>query len=118
MNLIKSIKIINLLVLGMLVGTIVYTVDAVVEDTIEKKEPLITSVHKTMAGYGYTIKLHNRVIIKQDYIPAIQENKSFCTAAHARLVGDFVKEKLLNGISPSVSISELKKITVNCLHLP
>lgn len=70
-------------------------------------------------GYGYTISLNEKVIIKQDYIPYIQDKISFCTAEDAQKIAVIVQKKLLNRENPSVTLIELEQqsIILNCLDL-
>jgi Domain of unknown function (DUF4907) len=71
-----------------------------------------TSVYKINDGYGYSISYHNKLIIKQDIIPGIQTNQSFCNANDAQKVANLVKEKLNNNESPNISLQELKSLEI------
>lgn len=75
-------------------------------------------VHETKDGYGYSITYNKKVLIKQDYIPAIQDIQSFCSSEDALKVATLVKEKLNKKENPKVSLIDLKqfKIKLNCLH--
>ena len=77
-----------------------------------------SSVYKTDNGYGYSITYNGKVLIKQDYIPAIQNTQTFCTYDDALHVSNLVKEKLYKNKNPKISLLELKqlKICLNCLH--
>lgn len=70
-------------------------------------------------GYGYTISLNEKVIIKQDYIPYIQDKISFCTTEDAQKIAVVVQKKLLKRENPSVTLIELEQqsIILNCLDL-
>jgi hypothetical protein len=103
-----------LLVLGvLLIGFIV-----IKTTTTNKKEPFTTSVYSTNTGFGYSISYNNVLLIKQDYIPSIQKNQSFCTEQDAQAVANLVLEKLYKKVNPSVSPLELKKlgIKINCIN--
>lgn len=83
-----------------------------------KKDNLTTLVYKTETGFGYSISYNSKVLIKQDYIPTIQKNKSFCNGIDAQNVAYLVKEKLSKNENPQISLQELHKlnIQVNCLN--
>ena len=72
-----------------------------------KKEVLTTSVFKTNSGWGYTIAYKEKVLIKQSVIPVISDNKSFETESDALKVADFVKQKLKQNLSPTVTKNDL-----------
>lgn len=72
-----------------------------------KKETLKTAVFKTDSGWGYTIAYKEKVLIKQSIIPVISDNKSFETESDALKVADFVKQKLKQNLSPTVTKNEL-----------
>ncbi|MBP0905206.1 DUF4907 domain-containing protein [Mariniflexile gromovii] len=82
------------------------------------EEPFNTKVFKTDSGYGYSISFRNTLLIKQDYIPTIQNNVSFCTPQDAQKVADLVKKKLNHKENPKITLSELKQlgIKLNCIN--
>lgn len=75
-------------------------------------------VHETSRGFGYSITYNEKMLIKQDYIPAIQDVQSFCSSEDALKVATFVKEKLNKRENPKVTLIDLKqfRIKLNCLH--
>ena len=62
---------------------------------------------QTPTGWGYTISLENKIIIKQTIIPVISEIKSFHSKKEALKVGQLVVEKLNQNIVPSVTKNDL-----------
>jgi hypothetical protein len=70
-------------------------------------------VYQFNKGWSYYILLKNKIIIKQEYIPAIQRSIPFRNEADARKVGNLVIQKLENHIRPSVSIDELDSLRLN-----
>ncbi|MDQ6527908.1 DUF4907 domain-containing protein [Flavobacterium sp. LHD-85] len=72
-----------------------------------KKETLTTASFKTNSGWGYTIAYKEKVLIKQSIIPVISNTKSFETESDALKVADFVKQKLQQNLSPTVTKNEL-----------
>lgn len=75
-------------------------------------------VHKTAGGYGYNITYNKKVLIKQDYIPVIQNVQSFCSYEDALKVATLVKEKLNKRENPKISLIDLNqlKIKLNGIH--
>ncbi|EAR01899.1 DUF4907 domain-containing protein [Maribacter sp. HTCC2170] len=71
-----------------------------------------SKVFKLDCGYGYQILHNKKVLIKQEYIPAIQEKKSFSSYEDAELVGKFVSDKFLKGESPVITIDELNNLDI------
>lgn len=67
-------------------------------------------------GYGYTISYHDKLLIKQEQIPAIQNTTVFCSKEDAITVGELVKTKIINKENPKITTSELdaNNITLNC----
>ena len=63
--------------------------------------------------YGYEISRDNRVLIRQTYIPAVGGKRSFETSKEAEQVAKLVKQKLLKGLSPVISIDELKALNIS-----
>ena len=70
-------------------------------------------VFKVGNGFGYQIKSQSKLLIKQDYIPAVQLNKTFCTEEDAEKVGRFVANKILNKENPKVTMENLKQLNVD-----
>ncbi|MBP1841190.1 DUF4907 domain-containing protein [Formosa algae] len=77
-----------------------------------------TRVYPVNSGFGYEISIHNKVLIKQDNIPAIQNEIPFCNEDNANTIASLVVSKLENKIAPTISKAELKenKIILNCLN--
>jgi hypothetical protein len=75
-----------------------------------------SKIYKTTSGYGYLIKSNNHIIIKQDIIPSLQANQSFCTFKDANNTANLVIDKLMQKQNPSISVQDLKKlnITIDC----
>lgn len=80
-----------------------------------KKDPFKTSVYKTKTGFGYSISYNTKVLIKQDFIPAIQNNQSFCNFEDAQKVANLVKEKLHKKENPKLSLIELKQLNIQLI---
>ncbi|MDO7172870.1 DUF4907 domain-containing protein [Mariniflexile sp. AS56] len=101
--------------------TVVLILSAILVCVIVAKtqsDPFKTAVFKTETGYGYSVSYNNKLLIKQDYIPTIQNNSSFCSKQDAQKVANLVKEKLHSKENPKVSLLELKNlgIKLNCIN--
>ena len=81
-----------------------------------QEKPLYTHVFKTETGYGYSIIDHGKIIIKQEYIPAVASQLSFCSKEDAKNTGDLVLSKITKRMSPAITHEELQKIGIkfNC----
>lgn len=110
---VKNIIIILIVLSVLLIGFIV-TRTTVTNET----KPFKTLVYKLNDGYGYSISYNDILFIKQDYIPTIQNNQSFCTYHDAEAVANLVLEKLIKKENPSITNSELKQlgIKLNCIN--
>ncbi|WP_299779607.1 DUF4907 domain-containing protein [uncultured Formosa sp.] len=75
-------------------------------------------VYTVNSGYGYKITMNDKLLIKQDYIPAIPKNIPFCNEEDANTIADLVISKLENKIAPTITVEELEKnnIDLNCLN--
>ena len=86
---------------------------------IKNDDPITTSTHKINTGYGYTLSIDNKIVIKQDFIPSIQNIQPFCTSDEAQKVANLVKDKLIKKEHPSVKLCELEQLNIhfNCIDL-
>jgi len=80
---------------------------------LSTKTSLYSEVFISGDGYGYTIKAGDKVLIKQYFIPAVQEEISFMSDNDAKLVSALVLNRLLKKESPVVTIEDLNKLNVN-----
>lgn len=62
---------------------------------------------KTNDGWGYTIGIHEKTIIKQSVIPTVSEKRSFKSEADALKVGNWVVERIKQNLSPTVTQKDL-----------
>lgn len=81
------------------------------------KTSLYSEVFVYEDGYGYMIKTGDRVLIKQYYIPAVQEELSFTSDNDAKLVSILVLSRLLKKESPVVTIEDLNTLNIQYNHL-
>ena len=71
-----------------------------------------TKVFKVDNGFGYIITLREKVLIKQNTIPAIQKKIAFCSENDAISVANLVKSKIENNLIPTVSLQELNNLNI------
>ena len=77
-----------------------------------------TRIYAVNSGYGYEISKHDKILIKQDHIPAISEQHTFCNSDDALKVANLVISKLENKETPRITKAELKTsaVALNCLN--
>jgi hypothetical protein len=62
-------------------------------------------------GYGYEIYLHDRKLIYQSYIPAVEGNTTFPRQDQAEKAAQLVSSKILRGlIPPTLTVDEIDSI--------
>lgn len=62
---------------------------------------------KIKDGWGYTIAINNKIIIKQTVIPTLSDTRSFKSEADALKVGNLVVEKIKQNLSPTIAKKDL-----------
>ncbi len=67
-------------------------------------------------GYGYQILKDDKLIIQQEYIPAINTKQAIGTVKDAQLLADLVVYKLKKGDSPVVATTELDDLNIVILE--
>ncbi|PKD17629.1 hypothetical protein APR41_05305 [Salegentibacter salinarum] len=68
------------------------------------------AVHRVNSGYGYTISEGAHLLIKQDFIPAIQNEIPFPNYDIARSSARLVVKKITRGQQPALTLEELQEI--------
>ena len=71
---------------------------------------------KMKEGYGYQITNNNIVLIRQEYIPAVEGKKVFSNVKDAKRVANLVMSKLTNKEDPVVYIKELKSLNIASIN--
>jgi hypothetical protein len=72
----------------------------------------LDTIHTTI-GWGYIIKINDKVYIQQTFVPVIETHTGFKTRLEAENTGRMVVEKLLNNESQVLSIQDLQKAGVH-----
>lgn len=78
-----------------------------------ENQSLYTEVFKQDNGFGYQILTNNKILIKQNFIPAIQGEHPFKSKEEAVLVAELVKKQLLENKSPIVSTDDLSNLKID-----
>ncbi|TMU50449.1 DUF4907 domain-containing protein [Flagellimonas algicola] len=73
---------------------------------------LRSEVVRVEEGYGYHIWAGEKLLVKQEFIPAINGAIPFQSYGDAQTISILVASKLKNRISPEVSIEELSKLNI------
>ena len=72
-----------------------------------------TYVSDGIEGWGYRVMLNGELYINQPHIPAVQGKKGFSNPIFAKMTGDFVIQKILEGFSPpTLTVEELDSLGV------
>lgn len=71
-----------------------------------KEEILVKSI-RVKDGWGYTIAVNNKIVIKQTVIPTVSYQRSFKTEGDALKVGNLVLERIKQNLSPTIAKNDL-----------
>lgn len=63
-------------------------------------------------GYGYQIFEGEQLLIRQEFIPAINGNKAFQSKSDAEMVAKRVMEKIQKKLPPTIDIQELTDLGI------
>jgi len=82
-------------------------------------EPITTAIFKVENGFGYIISSKGKILINQENIPAIQEQRPFCSEKDAKKIAELVKKKMINKESLGITLKELGQqgIHFDCVNL-
>lgn len=72
-----------------------------------RKEEFKVNAFKVNNGWGYTIAINNKTIIKQTVIPTVSRNESFKNEKDALKVGNLVLQRIKQNLSPTVAKKDL-----------
>ncbi len=79
-------------------------------------EAITGQIDRYPTGYGYSVFVRDKRLIKQQFVPAANEPKGFCDSADARAVCELVVQKLREHRPPTVSSAEIDslKVKIKC----
>lgn len=73
----------------------------------EKKSDYEVKSFPVNNGWGYTIEINNKIIIKQTVIPTVSAKRNFNNEADALKVGNWVLKRIKQNLSPTVTKKDL-----------
>ncbi|WP_416441837.1 DUF4907 domain-containing protein [Leeuwenhoekiella sp. A16] len=76
------------------------------------KNDLKVQIFRSEMGYGYKIIDHEKTLIKQTYIPALEKKAVFCTKEDAKKIAHLVIEKITLKLNPAISKEELENTAI------
>lgn len=91
------------------------THEVIPPDTANAEQIYHTETFETdgIEGWGYRVMLNGELYINQPHVPAIQGKKGFSNPVFAKITGDFVIQKILEGFSPpTLTVEELDSLGV------
>lgn len=71
--------------------------------------------YKVPEGWGYQIKVNDKIFIDQPFIPVIAGNKPFPSRSIALKAGKIVKQKLIDRKMPSLTEEDFRMIGIDSL---
>tara|TARA_R110002051_G_scaffold170579_1_gene241175 strand:- start:195 stop:542 length:348 start_codon:yes stop_codon:yes gene_type:complete len=109
----KKFNIAKALTLGVLVVILSSGLFLLANTKLKSNSSLYTKVFVVGNGYGYKIvNSKDKILIKQNFIPALQGEYPFKTKNDAKLLAELVKKRLLKGKSPVISINDLSNLKI------
>lgn len=103
-------KVLVVLILVLVTATVFYFVKF---DAFSESNPYNSEIIRVDNGFGYQINYNSKLLIKQEYIPEIQLNKTFCTKQEAEKVAQLVCEKLYKKENPKITLQNLNQLNIN-----
>jgi hypothetical protein len=70
-------------------------------------EEYLVKTLKVKNGWGYTIAINDKVVIKQTVIPTVSKQVGFKTENDALKVGNLVLERIKQNLSPTIAKNDL-----------
>ncbi|MFI8605757.1 DUF4907 domain-containing protein [Cellulophaga baltica] len=91
-------------------------ISMVIMNYLNTTPALDSEVFTVKGGFGYQIQAKDRIIIKQEYIPAVQGAVPFTSEKDAQLVSSLVINKLLHNESPVITLNDLENLNIEVLN--
>jgi hypothetical protein len=73
----------------------------------QKNTELTLKSFQVNQGWGYSIEMNDKIIIKQSVIPTLPNKKSFISEGDALKVGNLVLDRITQKISPTITKKDL-----------
>ncbi|NJK95050.1 MAG: DUF4907 domain-containing protein [Bacteroidetes bacterium] len=104
-----KIKLISVLVLLAFMAALVFwSFTSENKKKIKKQGELSLETFQTSIGWGYQIKVDNRTIIYQPFVPVIETHTGFASEKIAENAVRIVMDKLKRNQSPIITLNELE----------
>ena len=72
-----------------------------------RNEEYLVKSFRINNGWGYTIAINNKIVIKQTVIPTVSKQVSFKTEGDALKVGNLVLKRIKQNLSPTIAKKDL-----------
>lgn len=117
MRYLKKFIIINAILMSVL--ALFFLLENSKEKEIRDSSRINISIYRVDNGFGYSISNNNKILIKQNYIPAIKTKQPFSNFNDAQSIANLVKKRIENRQSPRITKEDLDslKIRLNCVDL-
>ena len=100
------------MVSALTIGLFLYGVSHLSSDHDFHEPILRKEIIKVDGGFGYQIFSGDKLLIQQEFIPAVKGRKPFNSAKDARRVALLVIEKIRNRTNPRISLAEITDLDV------
>lgn len=89
------------------------------EKEISDTSAINISIQKIDNGFGYSISSKNKILIRQNFIPAIEDKQVFSSFNDAQSVANLVKKRIENRQNPRITKEDLSllEISLKCVDL-
>lgn len=74
--------------------------------------PLYSKTIKLERGYGYQIFMNGKLLVHQEFIPAVEGKIQFQSEKDAEKVANRVIQKIQWKIAPDITLQELKELDI------
>lgn len=103
---------------ALIVGLFVYGAARLSTTNTSNETVLKRKIIEVPNGYGYQIFSGDKLLVQQEFIPAVSGNIPFNSAKDAKKVADLVIDKIQNRTSPQISLEELNELDIELLDIP
>lgn len=103
---------------ALIVGLFVYGAARLSTTNTSNETVLKRKIIEVPNGYGYQIFSGDKLLVQQEFIPAVNGNIPFSSAKDAKKVADLVIDKIQNRTSPQISLEELNELDIELLDIP
>jgi len=102
----------KLVAIILILGLFLYGATHLSLDKKEYQTTLSKEIIKVDNGFGYQIFSGDKLLVQQEFIPAVKGYQTFQSEKDAKKVANLVIEKIRQRTSPQISVDELKDLNV------